>query len=69
MTSLASPQTATFAPSQLDSESEDYDAMPSGTTAVLLLSAAFAIPVLAASLAIIPVVWAAQALTGHSRKG
>lgn len=52
--------------SQFDSETEDYDALPSGpaTAAVLIVTAIFAIPVLAASLAIVPVTWAARSVAG-----
>lgn len=64
MTSQA-PCTAAIDLSQLDSESEDHDALPFGSTAVLLLGAVFAVPVLAVTAAAAPFVWAARSLATH----
>lgn len=54
--------------SQFDSESEDYDALPAGSTAILITSAVLALPVMALSLALIPVTAATQSIAALARR-
>lgn len=53
---------------QFDAESEDYDALPAGSTAILIASAVFALPVMALSLALIPVAAATRSITALNRR-
>ena len=59
---------ATIDLTQFDSDSEDYDALPAGSSAILITSAIFALPVMALSLALIPVTAATRSNAALTRK-